>query len=56
MFLAEVVLLSFLLVSGVRAQSEMAQCMSGYDWVRVQSGSSNVSQGGVTAQCSGRLL
>jgi len=34
----------------------MAQCHPGYEWVCIQSGSSDVSQEGVTAQCSGRLL
>ena len=51
-----VVLLGFLFASGVWAQSEMAQCHPGYEWVCVQSGSSDASQGGVTAQCPDRLL
>ena len=56
MFLAKVVLLCFLSVSGVWAQSEMAQCHPGYAWVCIQSGSSDASQGGVTVQCSARLF
>ena len=56
MFLATVVLLGFFSVSGVWAQSEMAQCHPGYEWVCIQCDSSDASQGGVTAQCSGRLL
>ena len=56
MFLATVVLLSFLSVPRVWAQSEMAQCHPGYEWVCVQSDSSDASQGSVTAQRSGCLL
>ena len=36
MFLAKVVPLVFLSVSGVWAQFEMAQCQTGYDWVCLQ--------------------
>jgi len=52
MFIAKIVPL----VSGVRVQAEMAQCQTGYDWVRVQSGSSDKGQSGVTAQRSDRFL
>lgn len=52
MFLAKVVPLVFLSVSGVWAQFEMAQCQTGYDWVCLQFGSSDTAQSGVTAQCS----
>ena len=56
MFLATAVLLSFLSVPRVCAQSEMAQCHPGYEWVCVQSDSPDASQGSVTAQRSGCLL
>ena len=55
MFLAKVVPLVSLLVSGVWAQTDQAQCATGFEWVCIKSAFSNMNQGDVTAQCSGFL-
>jgi len=55
MFLAKVVPLVSLFVSGVWAQLDQAQCATGFEWVCIKSGFSNMNQEDVTAQCSGFL-